>query len=102
MHRPPLQVYTKMSEIQFQFDCYPISGQISENVFILVPPRHAVMNVRQITSQRMPVCVCVLGMSSTQSVTNSQIYVGIKQYQINQINKGIKLQQQGDVLLKGF
>jgi len=26
-----------MSEIQFQFDSYPISGQISENVFIFMP-----------------------------------------------------------------
>lgn len=26
-----------MSDIQFYFDCYPISEQISENVFIFMP-----------------------------------------------------------------
>jgi len=35
-----------MSEIQFQFDSYPISGQISENVFIFMPLSNGFGRVR--------------------------------------------------------
>lgn len=45
-----------MSEIQFHFDSYPISGQISENVFIFMPLSNGFPSVRACLSVCPSVC----------------------------------------------